>query len=69
MTTFVAARWLSRWMKVGSIQVEAGRVRLVLDLDGNQSAQRSLLAQLDAPERRGRRDMVRDVALERWKGP
>lgn len=63
---FDPAEWLERWLKVGAVQLgAAGRVALVADLDGNAAAQQSLLSQIDAA--RGRRELVREAALERWQ--
>lgn len=66
---FDPSAWLEGWLKVGGIQTGAtGRVALVADLDGNAATQQRLLSQLDAEKGRGRRDQVRDLALERWNG-
>lgn len=57
--------WLDRWDHVGFVSISAGRVSLVLDIDGNATEQRHLLGQLDGKP--GRRRQVRDAALARWQ--
>ena len=69
MSSFNPDQWLERWLKVGGVQAGAGgKVHLVADLDGNAATQKSLLSQLDADGKAGRRDIVRELVLERWKG-